>query len=118
MLEVNKVKLSEKYNSGDMDYFFVEAQKITDFILSRNYKIFDPDKRADITQECLLNLWKKVDQGKVDGSRNLMSFIWQNSTFRILEILRKENNRNRIAKFVSYEEIFVDKVEKEAQELL
>jgi len=118
MLEINKDKLNEKYNNGDMNYFFEEAQKITDFILSRNYKVFDPDKRFDMTQECLLNLWKKIEQGKVDGSKNLMSFIWQNSTFRILEMFRKENNRNRIARFISYEEIFVDKVEKEAQELI
>ncbi len=116
MLEVNKVALNEKYNKGDMNYFFKEAEKITDFILSRNYKVFDPEKRADMTQECLLNLWKKIEQGKVDGSKNLMSFVWQNSTYRILEMFRKENNRNRIARFISYEDIFVDKVEKEVQE--
>lgn len=118
MLGIDKDNLNKKYNNGDMNYFFKEAEKITDFILSRNYKVYDLDKRADMTQECLLNLWKKVEQGKVDGTKNLMSFIWQNSTYRILEMFRKENNRNRIARFVSYEEIFVDKVEKEAQENL
>lgn len=101
MLDINKTELNEKYNKGDMNYFFKEADRITDFILSRNYKVFDPEKRADMTQECMLNLWKKIEEGKVDGSKNLMSFIWQNSTFRILEIFRKENNRNRIAQFVS-----------------
>lgn len=101
MLNIDKEKLNERYNAGDMTYFFSEANRIADYVLSANYKVFDDDKRADMTQECMENLWKKVEQGKVDGSKNLMSFIWQNSTFRILEIFRKENNRNRIAKFVS-----------------
>lgn len=101
MLEIDKDELNKKYNEGDMDYFFDKASKITDFLLSRNYKVFDEEKRADMAQECMLNLWKKVEQGKVDGSKNLMSFVWQNSTYRILEIFRKENNRNRIAQFVS-----------------
>ena len=61
---------------------------------------------------------KKIEQGKVDGSKNLMSFVWQNSTYRILEMFRKENNRNRIARFISYEEVFVDKVEKKQQDRL
>lgn len=116
MLEIDKRTLNEKYNKGDMKYFFSEAEKITDFILSRNYKIFDPEKRADITQECLLNLWKKIKSGKVDENKNLMSFIWKNSTYRILEIFRKERNRNKIARFVSYEDLFIDKIEKELQE--
>jgi len=101
MLDIDKNELNQKYNEGDMNFFFEKADRITDFILSRNYKVFDSEKRADMTQECMLNLWKKIEQGKVDGSKNLMSFIWQNSTFRILEIFRKENNRNRIAQFVS-----------------
>jgi DNA-directed RNA polymerase specialized sigma24 family protein len=116
MLKVNKIDLNKEYNKGDMNYFFKEAEKITDFILSRNYNVYDPEKRADMTQECLLNLWKKIEQGKVDGSKNLMSFVWKNSTYRILEMFRKENNRNRIVKFVSYDDIFVDKAEKNQQD--
>ena len=103
MLDINKETLNRKYNEGDMEYFFDKAEKITDFLLTRTYKIYDTDKRADMVQECLENLWKKIQQGKVDGSKNLMSFIWQNSKWRILEILRKENNRNRIAPFISYD---------------
>jgi len=103
LLNIDKDILNEKYNSGDMDYFFSKANEITDFILTRKYNIYDDEKRADMTQECLENLWKKVKVGKVDGSKNLMSFVWQNSTFRILEILRKEKNRNRIAPFISYD---------------
>lgn len=108
MLDINKEELQKKYQNGDMTYFFNSAKKITDYILSRNYKIFDVDIREDMTQECLLNLWKKIEQGKVDGSKNLMAFIWTNSNFRILEIFRKENNRNRIAQFISIEEFETD----------
>lgn len=118
MLDINKDELNEKYNEGDMDYFFDKANKITDFLLSRNYKVLDPEKRADMTQECLLNLWRKIEMGKVDGSKNLMSFVWQNSTFRILEIFRKENNRNRIAQFISLDSQESDMLEKESVEHL
>jgi len=118
MLDIDKIELNQKYNEGDMNYFFDKANKITDFLLSRNYKIIDPEKRADMAQECMLNLWKKIEQGKVDGSKNLMSFVWQNSTFRILEIFRKENNRNRIAQFVSLDAQENDFLEKESIEQL
>jgi len=103
MLDIDKEVLNEKYNNGDMEYFFSKAEKIADFLLTRNYKVFDSEKRADMVQECLENLWKKQLQGKIDGSKNLMAFIWKNSDFRIKEIFRKENNRNRIAPFISYD---------------
>jgi len=118
MLDIDKEELNQRYNEGDMNYFFDKASKITDFLLSRNYKVFDADKRADMAQECMLNLWKKIEQGKVDGSKNLMSFVWQNSTFRILEIFRKENNRNRIAQFVSLDAQQNDMLELESVEHL
>jgi DNA-directed RNA polymerase specialized sigma24 family protein len=103
MLDIDKEVLNRKYNDGDMDYFFDKAQKITDFVLTKTYKIYDSEKRADMVQECLENLWKKVQQGKIDPTKNLMSFIWTNSNFRIKEILRKEQNRNRIAPMISYD---------------
>lgn len=105
MLNINKEELNRKYNEGNMDYFFEKAREITDFLLSSSYSVKDPEKRADMTQDCLENLWKKILQGKVDGQKNLMSFIWQNSSYRILEIFRKENNRTRIAPMCSYEDI-------------
>jgi hypothetical protein len=49
------------------------------------------------------NLWKKVLANKCDPELNLFSFFWKNSRFRILEILRKQNNRKRIATFVPYD---------------
>ena len=113
MLNIDKEKLNKKYNEGDMEYFFHQAHKITDFVISRKYNNITDDQKEDMIQECLENLWKKKEQGKIDGSKNLMSFVWQNSTFRILEILRKQNNRNRIAKMVSFEEVFLDRVEKD-----
>ena len=103
MLDIDKEVLNKKYNDGDMEYFFDKARKITDFVLTKTYKVYDTEKRADMVQECLENLWKKVQQNKVDPTKNLMSFIWTNSNFRIKEILRKESNRNRIAPFVSYD---------------
>jgi len=108
MLNIDKDKLNYYYNVGNYNSFFKEAEKITDFLLTRNYKILDKEKKEDITQECMLNLWKKIKQGKVDGSKNLMSFVWQNSSYRILEIFRKENNRNKIARMVSYEDYIVN----------
>lgn len=113
MLNIDKHELNKRYNEGDMDFFFLQAHKITDFVISRKYNNISDDQREDMIQECLENLWKKQQQGKIDGSKNLMSFVWQNSTFRILEILRKQNNRNRIAKMVSFEDVFIDAVEKE-----
>jgi DNA-directed RNA polymerase specialized sigma24 family protein len=103
MLDVNKEELRKKYKEGDMNYFFSEARKITDFVLTKNYKMYDREKREDMIQECMENLWKKVIQNKIDPEKNLMSFIWQNSVFRIKEILRKESNRNRIAKMLPYD---------------
>lgn len=118
MLDIDKDELNKKYNDGDMSYFFDKASQITDFLLTRKYSVFDSEKRADMAQECMLNLWKKVEEGKVDGSKNLMSFVWQNSTFRILEIFRKENNRNRIAQFVSLDAQENDFLERESVEHL
>jgi len=103
MLNIDKEILNEKYNAGDMNYFFDKAEKITDFVLTNRYKVYDTEKREDMKQECLENLWKKVKQGKVKKDLNLMSFIWTNSNFRIQEIFRKENNRHRIAPFISYD---------------
>ena len=62
-----------------------------------------------MAQECCLNLYKKVLEGKIDVNKNVFSFVWANSDFRIREILRKERKRNTIANFVSYDNI-VEKV--------
>ena len=103
MLNVNKEELKNKFIEEDWDYVFDKAEKISDFIISRRFKIYDLHIKEDIRQECLVNFWTKIQAGKCDPERNVFAFIWQNSTYRILEILRKENNRKRIAKFMSFE---------------
>jgi len=104
-MDIDKDKLIELYAEGDMNTFFKEAERISSFLIMHQFKIYDRDRVEDMTQECLENLWKKIVQGKVDGSKNLFAFIWRNSSFRILEILRKENNRNKKAQFYEYDEV-------------
>jgi hypothetical protein len=103
MLDIDKEELKVRYNKGDWEYVFDKLYKIAEFILVRNYKIYNPEIVEDMKQECAENFFKKIEQGKVDGNNNIFSFIWKNSTFRILEILRKENNRNKIAYFLPYD---------------
>jgi DNA-directed RNA polymerase specialized sigma24 family protein len=71
----------------------------------QKFKIYDEHYRQDMTQECLENLYKKVLRNKINPNDNIFSFIWTNSNFRILEILRKERNRKRIATFSSYDDL-------------
>ena len=104
MLNINKEELSVRYKDGDMDYFFTEASKIINYVISKDFNI-QKDVEPDVAQECLLNLWKKVLDNKIMPERNLMSFIWTNTKFRVKEILRKESNRNRIAQIVYLEDI-------------
>jgi len=109
MLAVDKIKLTEKFREQDWNYVFDIAYKISDFLLSQKYKINSEDIRQDMAQECCLNLYKKVLEGKIDPNKNVFSFVWQNSDFRIREILRKDRKRNTIAQFISYDNI-VEKI--------
>ena len=90
-MNIDKSLLQESFVNKDYDYFFKEAKKITDFVLIRLFDVYDEELRNDMSQECLENLWKKVLSQKIDPSKDLMSFIWANSSFRIREIFRKEN---------------------------
>jgi DNA-directed RNA polymerase specialized sigma24 family protein len=105
MLDINKEELKQRFFEQDWNYVFNEAYKISDFLISNKFKIFDKEIIDDIKQECMLNLLKKIKQNKINPDKNVFSFIWQNSTYRILEILRKERNRKGIAYFVPYEYI-------------
>jgi len=105
LLNINKEELKKKFIEKDWDYVFDKVYKISFFLLSNKFRIYDYDKKIDMGQECVLNFYMKIQQGKVDPNNNVFSFIWKNSTFRILEILRKENNRNRIARFIPYDSI-------------
>jgi hypothetical protein len=102
MLKVDKEQLKRDFNSKNYNAFFKQAYYITDFVCGKTYNIRDPDIRADYVQECITNLHCKIIQGKVDGSKNLFSFIIQNSNYRILEIMRKERKRNKKVKMISY----------------
>ena len=104
-MNIDKEKLSNKFKLQDWDYVFKQAKIITDFLLIQSFKIYDTERREDMSQECLENFQKKILQNKVDPDKNLFAFIWKNSRFRVLEILRKENNRNRIANFIPYDTI-------------
>lgn len=104
-MDIDKEKLNEYFLEGDMESFFREADKISSFLIVNNFKIYDRERIEDMKQECLENLWKKIQQGKVDGTKNLFAFIWRNSSFRILEILRKENNRRKKVQFFEYDEV-------------
>jgi len=102
-LNINKEELSRKFKEKDWDYVFKRTFEITDFILSNGFKIYDPSIKNDYKQECAENLYKKILAGKVDADKNLFAFIWMNSRFRILEILRKKRKRSEIAHFISYD---------------
>ena len=103
MLNINKAELETKFIENDWEYVFDKAYQICSFLISQKFKITDSDMREDMIQECIENLWKKILDGKVEENRNMFSFIWKNSTYRILEILRKDTNRKRIALFVPYD---------------
>lgn len=104
-MDIDKDKLSKKFKEKDWDYVFKEAETISNFLLINKFSIYDEEARNDMSQECLENLHKKILADKIDPDKNLFAFIWANSRFRILEILRKENNRRRIATFVNYDEL-------------
>ena len=103
MLSINKNELEKKFIEHDWEYVFDKAYQICNFLISQKFKVLDPDMKNDIIQECIENLWKKILNEKVEENRNIFSFIWKNSIFRILEILRKDSNRKRIAIFISYD---------------
>lgn len=104
-MDIDKEELKSKYKEGDLDYVFRQARVITDFLLIQKYKVYDEARREDMVQECLENLYKKIIKRKIDSNKNLFSFIWSNSNWRILEILRKERNRRRIATFTQYDDL-------------
>lgn len=102
-MEIDKVQLKEFFLDKKFDSFFIKAKEIADFVLVREFSIYDEDVRNDMSQECMENLWKKILANKVDPSKDLMAFIWKNSRFRILEILRKEKNRYKKAPMLEYD---------------
>lgn len=107
-MEINKDILKEEYLSGDYDSFFKDAIEITSFLLARKYHI-NPEDVEDVVQDCMVSLWEKHIQNKIDVNKgNLMSFIWRNSSYKILDYEKKRRRREGIAYFVSYDEIITD----------
>ena len=102
-MDIDKDKLSLKFKEGDWTYVFKDAQDISEFLVVSKFGIYDREVKNDMVQECLENFYKKILAKKVDPNKNLFAFIWANSRFRILEMLRKENNRSKIATFISYQ---------------
>ena len=104
-MDIDKKELSNKFKEEDWNYVFRQVQTISEFIIVSKFNIYDPEIRNDMMQECMENFHKKVIANKVDSDKNIFAFIWTNSRLRILEILRKERNRNRIATFTSYQDL-------------
>lgn len=104
-MNISKQDLSDNFKKKNWDYVFNSAYKITDYLCSKVYKMTDQNEREDVVQECMLNLHKKIIQNKVDENNNIFSFIYTNSNYRILEIIRKERNRKKKVSFVSYDEL-------------
>jgi hypothetical protein len=102
-VNIDKAELKEFFITEEYDSFFSKAKEIADFVLVREFSIYNEEIRNDMSQECMENLWKKILANKVDPTKDLMAFIWQNSRFRILEILRKERNRNKKAPMLEYD---------------
>jgi hypothetical protein len=103
VLDIDKVELKKKFKEEDWEYVFDKVYRISEFIIARNYKIFNHEIMQDMKQECAENFFKKILQNKINPEKNVFSFIWRNSEFRILEILRKENNRRRIVNFMPFD---------------
>ena len=107
-MNIDKEKIKVAFKEKDYDYLFEQAREITDFLLVQKFKITDDEERKDWSSECLANLWLKITQNKVKEDQNIFSFIWQNSTFRILEMLRRKTSREKKIKFISYDSVIGD----------
>lgn len=100
--------MRDEYISGDYDSFFKDAAEVTGYLLNRKY-VFEPEEKEDLLQDCLTSLWEKHLSNKIDTEKgDLMAFVWKNSTYKILDYLKKKKRREGIAYFVSYEEIISD----------
>lgn len=104
-MDIDKEELSKKFLEENWNYVFKQVYTITEFILISKFSIYDSEVRSDMIQECQENFFKKIIANKVDPNKNVFAFIWTNSRLRILEILRKQRNRNRIASFISYQDL-------------
>ena len=107
-MEINKARMKDEYISGNYDSFFKDAAEVTGYLLNKKY-VFGPEEKEDLLQDCLTSLWEKHLEHKIDVEKgDLMAFVWKNSTYKILDYLKKKKRRENIAYFFSYEEIMSD----------
>lgn len=107
-MNIDKKLLINEYKNGDYNSFFKSAAEITGFIISKKYYTIaaNEDEYRDLIQDCMVSLWEKHISNKINIEKgDLMSFIWKNSTFKIMDYLKKKKRRERIAAFVSYDEV-------------
>lgn len=107
-MEIDKVRMKDEYLSGDYDSFFKDAAEVTGYLLNKKY-VLAPEEKEDLLQDCLESLWDKHLKNKIDVEKgDLMAFVWKNSTYKILDYLKKKKRREGIAYFLSYEEVLSD----------
>ena len=107
-MEIDKARMRDEYISGDYDSFFKDAAEVTGYLLNKKY-VFAPEEKEDLLQDCLASLWEKHLSNKINIDKgDLMAFVWKNSTYKILDYLKKKKRRENIAYFVSYEEVLSD----------
>ena len=104
-LSIDKEEYNREFKDKNWEYIFKETKNIINFILENNYKILDENTKDDLIQECLENLWYKIQNNKIKNSDNLFGYVWKNSSFKIRELFRISKNKNKIAQFVSIEKI-------------
>lgn len=103
---VEKEELKRRFLCKDWNFVLDVCTRVSLHILETTYKDnnIDIDTRLDIAQDCTLDLWRKIQQDKIDPENNIFSLIYKNSNFRILDFLRKERNRKAKVTFCSYDE--------------
>lgn len=106
-MNINKEELQGKFIKKDWNYVFRDALEISNFVALNNFGISNEEVRKDVVQDCCLNLYKQILNGKVDPSKNIFAFIWQNSAFRIQDSLRKEKRGGKI-EFVEFDSNNID----------
>lgn len=108
-MKIDKSKMRDDYLAGDFESFFNEAAEVTGYLLNKKYFGMDADEKADLLQDCMMSLWEKHLEHKIDTEKgDLMAFVWKNSTFKILDYFKKKKRREGIVYFFSYEEITSD----------
>ena len=109
-MEIDKARMKDEYLSGDYDSFFKDAAEVTGYLLNKKYYTsIEPEERNDVLQDCMVSLWEKHLDNKINTDKgDLMAFVWKNSTYKILDYLKKKNRREKIAYFFSYEEVMSD----------